>query len=153
MPDKKRFRSIEHLDDDVPGLKAGAIVDADVTAEGLAQIDSTSHAHTRTTPKSAIAALEQDRTPESGFGRGRSEPERLGQDEEARQSERVGWVAEEEAVAEGEVSRDGGGGVRRVEKAVEEFGGGRQVAAGERVLREEDVAWVEAEQRGQVWLE
>jgi len=98
LPDKKRFRSIEHLDDDVPGLKAGAIVDADVTAEGLAQIDSTSHAHTRTTPKSAIAALEQDRTPESGIGKGgvegRSEPERLGQDEEARQSERVGWVAE-----------------------------------------------------------
>jgi hypothetical protein len=65
LSDKKRFRSIEHLDDDVPGLKAGAIVDADVTAEGLAQIDRTSHAHTRTTPKSAIAALEQDRTPES----------------------------------------------------------------------------------------
>ena len=67
MSDKKRFHSIEHLDDDVPGLKAGAIVDADVTAEGLAQIDSTSYAHTRTTPKSAIAALEQDRTPESGI--------------------------------------------------------------------------------------
>jgi hypothetical protein len=152
LSDKKRFRSIEHLDDDVPGLKAGAIVDADVTAEGLAQIDRTSHANTRI-PKSATAALEQDRTPESGFGRGRSEPERLGQDEEARQSERVGWVAEEEAVAEGEVSRDGSGGVRRVEEAVEEFGGGGRVGAGERVLREEDVAWVEAEQRGQVWLE
>lgn len=108
------------LDDDVPGLKAGAIVDADVTAEGLAQIDRT---------------------------------ERLGEDEEARQSERVGWVAEEEAVAEGEVSGDGSGGVRRVEEAVEEFGGSGRVGAGERVLREEDVAWVEAEQSGQVWLE
>lgn len=63
MPDKKRFHSIQHLDDDVPGLKAGAIVDADVTAEGLAQIDRTSHAHT-IIPKSAISALEQDRKPE-----------------------------------------------------------------------------------------
>jgi hypothetical protein len=40
-----------------------------------------------------------------------------------------------------------------VEEAVEEFGGSGRVGAGERVLREEDVAWVEAEQSGQVWLE
>lgn len=40
-----------------------------------------------------------------------------------------------------------------MEKTVEEVGGGGRVGAGERVLREEDVAWVEAEQRGQVWLE
>jgi len=40
-----------------------------------------------------------------------------------------------------------------VEEAVEEVGGGGRVGAGERVLREEDVARVEAEQRGRVGLE
>lgn len=40
-----------------------------------------------------------------------------------------------------------------MDEAVKEGGGGRRVGAGERVLREEDVARVEAEQRGRVGLE
>lgn len=60
------------LNDDLPGLEAGAVVDADVAAEGLPQIDR---------------------------------PEGLGEDEEAGEREGVGGVAEEEAVAGGEVPR------------------------------------------------
>lgn len=109
------------LNDDLPGLEAGAVVDADVAAEGLPQIDR---------------------------------PEGLGEDEEAGEREGVSGVAEEEAVAEGKIAGDGGGGgVGRVEEAVEEFGGGGGVGGGEGILREEDVAGVEPEERGRVGLE
>lgn len=59
---------------------------------------------------------------------------------------------EEEAIAEGEVPGDGGGcgGVGRVEEALKKVGGGGGVGGGERVLGEEDVAGVEAEERGRV---
>lgn len=64
------------LDYDFPGFQAGAVVDADVAAECLPQIDR---------------------------------PEGLWEDEEAGGREGVGGVAEEEAIAEGEVPGDGGG--------------------------------------------
>lgn len=150
------MRWFENLNGDVPGLEAGAIVDADVAAEGLPQIDrpidASPHDHINTIIRCNLL-LEWKRERE------RDEPEGLREDEEAGEREGVDGVAEEEAVAEGEVAGDGGGRrVERVEEALEEGGGvggggGGGVGPREGVLGEEDVARVEAERGGLVGLQ
>jgi hypothetical protein len=40
---EKSAQWIQHLDDDVPGLEVGTVVDADIAAEGLSQVDRPSH--------------------------------------------------------------------------------------------------------------
>jgi len=72
LRDEKRFHWIEHLDDDVPGLEAGAVVDADVAAEGLAQIDGPRHRHAKISDRRTWISTEH-----YGIGtwEGGSEPE------------------------------------------------------------------------------
>jgi hypothetical protein len=69
---EKSVQWIQHLDDDVPGLEVGTVVDADVAAEGLSQVDRPSHSNRSI---SAIAVQDSPKKRELG---GRSEPEGLG---------------------------------------------------------------------------
>jgi hypothetical protein len=61
---EKSVQWIQHLDDDVPGLEVGTVVDADVAAEGLSQVDRPSHSN-----RSISAIAVQDSPKKTGIGR------------------------------------------------------------------------------------
>lgn len=132
----------DHLDNDIPSFEAGAIINTDVAAESLPQINSPKNSTTQAQISSQESNFHHQisNTKQRTEKREETKPEGLGEDEEAGEREGVGRVFEQEAVAEAEIGGGGGG------------GGGEEAGGCDEVLAGEEVGGVEAED-GVVGLE